>query len=92
MQLFTDPTHPLNGPNTVVRWEFIRGSKRVSCQVDQVPSVGPSAAFAVTLVPSWTSDCGKREAFNGLPAALCHHAALASALRATGWTLVEYTT
>jgi len=92
MQLFTDPKHSQSGPSTVVRWEFMRGSKRISCQVDQVPSAGPAAAFAVTLVPSWSSDRGKREPFQALPAALCHHAALASALRATGWTLVEYTT
>jgi hypothetical protein len=57
-----------------------------------VPGAGPSAAFAVTLVPSWTSERAKREPFDGLPAALCHHAALASALRAEGWTLVQYTT
>ena len=80
------------GPNTVIRWEFMRGSKRISCQVDQVPSRQSAAAFAVTLVPSWTSERPKREPFNALPAALCHHAAVASALRATGWTLVEYTT
>lgn len=92
MQLFSDPRLLSNGSMTIVRWEFMRGSKRISCQVDQVPSAGTSAAFAVSLVPFWTSDRGKREPFEGLPAALCHHAALASALRATGWTLVEYTT
>ena len=92
MQLFPDPTLSTSGPTTVIRWEFMRGSKRICCQVDQVAGAGPLAAFAVSLVPSWTSDRGKREPFNGLPAALCHHAALASALRATGWTLVEYTT
>ena len=92
MQLFADPTQLTSGPTTVIRWEFTRGSKRISCQVDQVPGAGPLATFAVTLVPMWTSDRGKREPFAALPAALCHHAALASALRATGWTLVEYTT
>ena len=78
-------------PTTVIRWEFMRGSKRISCQVDQVPSAHSSTAFAVTLVPSWTHERPKREPFEGLPAALCHHAALASALRATGWMLVGYT-
>jgi hypothetical protein len=76
---------------TVVRWEFTRGDRRISCQVDQVAGAGPSAAFAVTLVPSWRGERPKREPFEALPAALCHHAALASTLRATGWTLVEYT-
>jgi len=81
----------MGGPTTVVCWEFMRGHRRISCRVNQVPGDGPSAAFAVTLVPSWTSERPKGEPFEALPAALCHHAALASALRATGWTLVEYT-
>jgi len=75
-----------------VRWEFMRGGRRISCQVDQVAGAGADAAFAVTVVPSWTGERPKREPFAALPAALCHHAAVASALRATGWTLVEYTT
>lgn len=91
MNLFIGSMRSICGPTTLVRWEFIRGARRISCQVDQVPSASASAAFAVSLVPSWTAERGKREPFDALPAALFRHAALVSELRATGWKLLEYT-
>lgn len=90
MQTFIDSATTTHRPTTVLRWEFVRGRHRISCQVEQVPRKGHRTAFAVSVVPLWTLERAKGEAFDGLSAALGHHAALASTLRATGWTLVAY--
>jgi hypothetical protein len=90
MRLYKNPVPRPESPTTVLRWEFARGPRRICCQVDHVPGAAPVAAFAVSLVPMWRAPRAKSKAFGELPAALSHHAALASALRATGWTLVDY--
>jgi hypothetical protein len=75
----------------IIRWEFTRGSQRISCQVDRQAERGTGAAFAVALVPFPTPRQPSTETFHAVTPALRRHAMLADALRATGWKLVAYT-
>jgi hypothetical protein len=72
----------------MVRWEFMRGRDRLTCQVDREPGTGH---FAFAIVPhrrlQWTSI----EMFKAVAAALRRHASVVSQLRASGWKLVAYT-
>jgi hypothetical protein len=71
---------------SLVNWEFTRGADRLSCRVDRDPASG---AFAVAVIT------GLRrvsvESYHAVAGALGHHAALASALRASGWKVAAYT-
>jgi len=73
-------------PSSLVNWEFTRGANRLSCRVDRDPVSG---AFAVAVTT------GLRpvsvESFHAVAGALGRHAALASALRASGWKVAGYT-
>ena len=71
---------------TVIRWEFMRGKERMSCQVDRAADT-----FAVIGLPYQRLQRATVEVFGSAMAALRRHAALASDLRAAGWKLVEYT-
>jgi hypothetical protein len=77
--------------STIIRWEFSRGTERVSCQVDSKAERGTGAAFDVALVPSRRLRQQAGETFDSVAAALRRHAMLASSLRDSGWRLVGYT-
>lgn len=36
---------------TVIHWEFMRGSARLSCQIDRSQTIDGQPQFAVALVP-----------------------------------------
>ena len=74
--------------STMVRWEFMRGHDRVTCQVDREPGTGQ---FAVAIVPHRRLQWASIETYRAVFAALRRHAAVVSQLRASGWKLVAYT-
>ena len=74
---------------TVIRWEFVRGEERMSCEVDR--SADQDGLFAVIGLPYQRLQRATVEVFQSATAALRRHAALASDLRANGWKLVAYT-
>lgn len=76
---------------TVIRWEFMRGRERISCQVDREPETGGAGRFAVISLPYQRLQRGTIEFFENATAALRRHATMASDLRETGWKLVGYT-
>jgi hypothetical protein len=73
---------------TMIRWEFMRGRDRLTCQVDREPGTGQ---FAVAIVPHRCLQWASIETFKAVAAALRRHASVASQLRASGWKLVAYT-
>ena len=75
-------------PERLVRWEFLRGSDRLSCLIDRDRTSG---MFGVALVGSRGPARGSAETFRALTSALARHATLASVLRADGWKLAAYT-
>ena len=75
---------------TVLRWEFVRGEERMSCEVDRSAD-GQDGVFAVIGLPYQRLQRATVEVFESATAALRRHAALASDLRANGWKLVAYT-
>jgi hypothetical protein len=75
---------------TVLRWEFVRGEERMSCEVDQSAD-GQDGVFAVVGLPYQRLQRATVEVFQSATGALRRHAALASDLRANGWKLVAYT-
>ena len=77
---------------TVVRWEFMRGHERVSCQVARADNGRHGHEFAVELLPYEHVRSATTELFRRVEEALQRHAALALDLRSTGWKLVAYTT
>ena len=74
---------------TVIRWEFVRGEERMSCEVDR--SADGRGVFAVIGLPYQRLQRASVEVFQSVTAALRRHAALAADLRANGWKLVAYT-
>lgn len=76
---------------TVIRWEFIRGHERMTCEVDRAADGRNAATFAVIGLPYQRLQKATVEVFQSATAALRRHAALAADLRATGWKLVAYT-
>lgn len=76
---------------TVIRWEFIRGDERISCQVDRGAMGHDSDTFAVIERPHQRLKRATVEVFQSATAALRRHAAIAADLRAMGWKLVAYT-
>ena len=74
---------------TVLRWEFVRGEERMSCEVDR--SADQDGLFAVIGLPYQRLQRATVEVFQSATAAFRRHAALASDLRANGWKLVAYT-
>ena len=75
---------------TVLRWEFVRGEERMSCEVDRSAD-GQDGVFAVIRLPYQRLQRATVEVFQSATAAFRRHAALASDLRANGWKLVGYT-
>ena len=76
---------------TVIRWEFMRGTERMSCQIDRAMDGLGAATYAVIGLPYERLKRASVEVFQSATAAFRCHAALATDLRATGWKLVSYT-
>ena len=75
---------------TLLRWEFVRGNERMTCEVDRSAD-GQEGLFAVIGLPYQRLQRASVEVFQSATAALRRHAALAADLRANGWKLVAYT-
>ena len=75
---------------TLLRWEFVRGDERMTCEVDRSAD-GHDGLFAVIGLPYQRLQRATVEVFQSATAALRRHAALAADLRANGWKLVAYT-
>ena len=75
---------------TVLRWEFVRGEERMTCEVDRSAD-GQDGLFAVIGLPYQRLQRATVEVFQSATAAFRRHAALASDLRASGWKVVGYT-
>ena len=75
----------------MIRWEFMRGRERMSCEVDREVSGSCPGRFAVISLPYERLQRGTIEFFENAGAALRRHAMLAADLRETGWKVVGYT-
>ena len=75
-------------PRRLLRWVFQRGNQRLTCRVDQQPD---DRTFTLSLVPHSGMGSGIAETFSSAWSAFCRHAAIASELRRSGWTLAAYT-
>jgi hypothetical protein len=73
---------------SIVRWQFARGGRRLTCLVNAAPV---SSSYEVATVPMWDVGHAAVETFDSPAAALHRHAAIASDLRDAGWTLAAYT-
>ena len=74
---------------TVLRWEFVRGEERMTCEVDRSTD-GQDGLFAVIGLPYQRLQRATIEVFQSATAAFRRHAALAADLRANGWKLVGW--
>jgi hypothetical protein len=81
MNMTTDPT-------PIVRWEFQRGDRHLTCRVDAVTDI---AEYDVATVPHWDLNAAFIETFDAAGAALRRHADIAAHLREAGWTVASYT-
>ena len=70
----------------MLRWEFMRGRERVSCQIDRDPRTGTFEVMTFSDLRRMSL-----ETFQAVAEALGRHARLASDLRGAGWTLSAYT-
>ena len=70
----------------IVRWMFQKGSRFVTCAVDQ-----ERGQFALSVMSNVPSDAAIVERFDSGVAALQRHARIAAHLREAGWTVVAYT-
>jgi len=77
-----DPNHV----DPIVRWQFERGDRHLTCMVNAA-----SSTYEVATVPLWDINQAAVETFNSPAAALHRHAAIAADLREAGWTLAAYT-
>lgn len=72
----------------IVRWQFERGDRRLTCMVHAAPI---TCSYEVATVPLWDVGRAAIETFKSPCAALERHAAIAADLREAGWTLAAYT-
>jgi hypothetical protein len=72
----------------IVRWQFERGARQVTCAVLAQPV---TSSYEVAIVPLWDMDSAAVETFATPSAALHRHASIAAGLRDAGWTLAAYT-
>ena len=72
--------------DSIVRWQFERGDRHLTCLVNAA-----SSTFEVATVPLWDINQTAVETFDSPAAALHRHAAIAADLREAGWTLAAYT-
>jgi hypothetical protein len=72
----------------LVRWQFERGEKHLTCAVLAAPA---ASSYEVATVPLWDVGHAALETFESPGEALHRHAAIAAGLRDAGWTLASYT-
>jgi hypothetical protein len=72
----------------MIRWEFERGERHVTCAVLAEPA---GSSYDVATIPLWDVESAAVETFDSSRAALRRHAAIASSLRDAGWTVAGYT-
>ena len=71
---------------TLLRWEFMRGDERLSCEIDRDPNTG---TFAVVIFNDLRR--ASVETYQAVASAFRRHARLVSDLRGSGWKLSAYT-
>ena len=84
-------TNPPAAPNTsspMVRWQFRLRNRILTCGVTKSTAEG----FSVVTLPHNNVRKGTIEIYKDLVSALQRHAAIASQLRADGWSIASYTT
>lgn len=72
----------------LVRWEFERNQRHLMCSIR---ATAASSSFEVATVPLWNGGRTTVETFASPRAALHRHAAIATDLRSSGWTVAAYT-
>ena len=72
----------------VVRWQFARGNRFLTCRIDLAPE---TACYDVSTVPHWDVRSAAVETFDAPTDALQRHAFIAARLRDAGWTITSYT-
>ena len=81
-------SHDSSAEAMLVRWEFGRDRRRLMCAIRAVPE---AASWEVATVPLWDVARTSIETFRSASAALLQHAAIATDLRESGWTVASYT-
>ena len=72
----------------MVRWQFRLRNRTLTCGVAKSGAAG----FSVVTLPHNNVRRGTIEIYKDLVSALQRHAAIASRLRADGWSIASYTT
>jgi hypothetical protein len=72
----------------MVRWQFRLRNRILTCGVTKSGATG----FSVVTLPHNNVRKGTIEIYKDLVSALQRHAAIASRLRADGWSIASYTT
>ena len=74
----------------ILRWVFRNGDMLLTCRVDRQTS----GSYAVVIIPKGNAPAtaGRVSVYPSAIEAVRQHAAVATALRDLGWTLVERTT
>ena len=75
-------------PKEMVRWQFRLRNRLLTIGVAKSGASG----YSVVTVPHFNVRKGSVEIYKDLVTALQRHAALASRLRADGWSIASYTT
>lgn len=71
----------------MIRWQFRLRDRLLTCLVSRSGAAG----FSVVTVPHHNVRRGSVEIYRDLTSALQRHAAIASELRASGWSIASYT-
>ena len=71
-----------------LRWQFRMKNRLLTCGIAKTPAAG----YSVVTVPHHNVHKGTVEIYQDLVSALQRHAAIATALRADGWSIASYTT
>jgi hypothetical protein len=79
-------TAPATG-NEMVRWQFRLRNRLLTIGVAKTGATG----YSVVTVPHFNVRQGTVEIYKDLVSALQRHAAIASRLRADGWSIASYT-
>lgn len=83
----TPPADPTTS-SSMVRWQFRLRNRTLTCGVAKSGAAG----FSVVTLPHNNVRRGTIEIYKDLVSALQRHAAIASRLRADGWSIASYTT
>jgi len=83
-----DTTAPTSTPQEMVRWQFQLRNRLMTIGVARTGAAG----YSVVTVPHFNVRKGTVEIYKDLVSALQRHAAIASRLRADGWSIASYTT